>query len=266
MEGQAMAIATSQIGSKFEIGKVFGTTFAVIGRNIGLWVGLALIFSGIPTLVLQFLIWNPLNGVVAIDPDTIPADFGNPWNMALFSLIGALISIVLAALLQSALIRATIEDLNDRKPSIGDCISTALSVLLPAIAIGLLAGIGVVIGFALLIVPGIILFLRWSLAVPVLVQERQGVLGSMRRSAALTKGSRWALFGLFLILVIAAIIIQWVFGIIMPVLGSMLGLVVAALVQSILSMVFSTASAVSYVELRQAKEGTSVQELAKIFS
>ena len=34
-------------------------------------------------------------------------------------------------------------------------------------------------GFMLLIVPGIILWLRWSVAVPVLVQERLGVLGSM---------------------------------------------------------------------------------------
>ncbi|MDW6023989.1 hypothetical protein SAZ10_19775 [Mesorhizobium sp. BAC0120] len=261
-----MAVATSQIGSRFEIGKVFGTTFAVIGRNIGLWIGLAVIFSGIPTLILQFLIWNRLNGIAATDPNTLQADPGMIGSTVLFGVIGGLISIVLAALLQSALIRATIEDLSDRSPSIGDCISTALSVLLPAIGIGLLAGIGVVIGFALLIVPGIILFLRWSLAVPVLVQERQGVLGSMGRSSALTKGSRWALFGLFLILVIAAIIIQWVFGMIVPVLGSVLGLVVAALVQSILSMVFSTASAVSYVELRQVKEGTSVQELAKIFS
>jgi hypothetical protein len=261
-----MVIATSQIGGRFEIGKVFGTTFSVIGRNIGLWVGLAVIFSGIPTLVLQFLIWNSFNGVAATDPSMLPANPSMAWNTVLFGLIGGLTTIVLAALLQSALIRATIEDLNGRQPSIGDCISTAISVLLPAIGMSLLAGIGIMIGFVLLVVPGIVLALRWCIAVPALVQERQGVLGSMGRSAALTKGSRWALLGLFLILVVAALAIQWVFGMVALLLGSTLGVVVGALVQSILSMVFSTATAVSYVELRQVKEGTSVQDLAEIFS
>ena len=40
----------------------------------------------------------------------------------------------------------------------------------------------------------------------------------------------------------------------------------AALVQAVVSMVLSVATAVSYVELRQVKEGTSVDELAQIFS
>ncbi len=35
----------------------------------------------------------------------------------------------------------------------------------------------------LLIIPGIYLLLRWSVAIPVLVQERRGVLDSMSRSA-----------------------------------------------------------------------------------
>ena len=42
--------------------------------------------------------------------------------------------------------------------------------------------------------------------------------------------------------------------------------VLAALVQTVVSMVVSVATAGSYVELRQVKEGTSVEELAKIFS
>ena len=42
--------------------------------------------------------------------------------------------------------------------------------------------------------------------------------------------------------------------------------IVAALVQSVMSMLLSVAAAVSYVELRQVKEGTSVDELAEIIS
>jgi len=42
--------------------------------------------------------------------------------------------------------------------------------------------------------------------------------------------------------------------------------VLGTLVSTISSMVMSIAAAVSYVELRQVKEGTSVDELAEIFS
>jgi len=95
-------------------------------------------------------------------------------------------------------------------------------VLLPALGIAILVGLGVMVGLTLLIVPGIILFLRWCVAVPVLVQERQGVLASMGRSAALTQGNRWALFGLFLIVVIILIVAQFIVGLVVALFGGML--------------------------------------------
>jgi uncharacterized membrane protein len=122
------------------------------------------------------------------------------------------------------------------------------------------------LGFMLLIVPGIILLLRWSVAVPVLVQERRGVFGSMKRSRELTKGSRWALFGFWIILIIAVIVIQLVLSQVVMVFGVTTALILDALVTSVVSVVTSVAPAVSYVELRQVKEGTSVDELAEIFS
>ena len=48
--------------------------------------------------------------------------------------------------------------------------------------------------------------------------------------------------------------------------GGILAQLGAALAQTVISMVLSIAAAVSYVELRQAKEGASIDELAKIFS
>lgn len=48
--------------------------------------------------------------------------------------------------------------------------------------------------------------------------------------------------------------------------GVATALILDALVRSVVSVVTSVAPAVSYVELRQVKEGTSVDELAEIFS
>ena len=104
------------------------------------------------------------------------------------------------------------------------------------------------------------------MAIPVLVHERRGVLGSMSRSAALTKGSRWALFGLFAAVVIASFAAQLALGLAAALLGAITGLVVLSFVQALLSTIVSTAAAVSYVELREVKEGANVGELAEIFS
>jgi len=163
-------------------------------------------------------------------------------------------------------VRVAIEDLNGKRPAIRDCIGTAISVLMPAIGISLLVTLGAALGLLLLVVPGIILFLGWSAAAPVQVQERRGVFGSMARSRDLTKGSRWALFGLWLILLIAAYAIQYALVGILTAVGSTAAISLDALVTAILYMLTSIAPAVSYVELRRVKAGTSIDELAEIFS
>jgi hypothetical protein len=98
------------------------------------------------------------------------------------------------------------------------------------------------------------------------VQERLGVLGSMARSAVLTNGSKWALFGLFVILVIVLIVIQLALASLFAMSTGWLGIIVQTLVSSLATMIMSIAIAVSYVELRLVKEGTSVTDLAKIFA
>ncbi|MDG4895636.1 hypothetical protein P9272_18880 [Mesorhizobium sp. WSM4976] len=258
-----MTTATLGQPGRFEIGRVFSNTFGVIGRNIGLCVGLAALFAGLPTLIIRMSTQSQINAM--LEPGAMP-DPSAAFRNSSVTIIAGLISFVCTLLLQSALVRATIEDLNGKRPSFGDCIQIAIRFLLPTLAIGILVGLGAGIGLMLLIVPGIILWLGWSMSVPVLIQERRGVFGSMSRSRALTKGSRWSLFGLFLILIIIAMIIQWGILLVLVLFGGIIAEIGAALVQTVVSMVLSIATAVSYVELRQAKEGASIDELAEIFS
>lgn len=254
-----MASIASERPDKFRIGRVFNDSFAVISRNPVLCLGLAVLFSGLPTLLYQLWIWQSVSSIGIVAPEFSA-------QRVTVTVVAVLVSMVLAAILQAALVRAAIEDLNGKRPAISDCIGTALSLLLPVIGIAVLVTLGAGLGFMLLIVPGIILWLRWSVAVPVLVQERLGVFGSMKRSRDLTKGSRWALFGFWIILIIAAIAIQLVLSQLITIFGMTVALILDALVTSVVSVVTSVAPAVSYVELREVKEGTSVNELAEIFS
>jgi len=55
-----------------------------------------------------------------------------------------------------------------------------------------------------IVVPGVILFTRWSLAVPVVMLEGLGPRAAMKRSTALVKGHGWAVFRVLLNVTILA--------------------------------------------------------------
>jgi hypothetical protein len=250
-----MALAATVQRERFRIGRVLSDSFAVIRRNLVLCLGLSLVFSGLPRFLVQFAAWKWLAGFEQFAPQRL-----------IFAVVGGLIAMVLAAVVQVALVRVAIEDLNGKRPAIGDCMGTAISVLLPAIGISLLATLGAALGLLLLVVPGVILFLRWSVAAPVLVQERRGVFGSMTRSAELTKGSRWPLLGIWVIVMVGAIALELALERAYPAVGTIAALAIDGASTAVIYMVSTIIPAVSYVELRQVKEGASVDELAEIFS
>ncbi len=72
-------------------------------------------------------------------------------------------------------------------------------------------GLGVVVGFILLVVPGIILALMWALTVPVAVIEDKGLRDALNRSAELTKGNRSRVFVIYLLffILVYAIYMAW---------------------------------------------------------
>ncbi|TPN80776.1 hypothetical protein FJ987_19350 [Mesorhizobium sp. CU2] len=288
-----MVSVASDRFERFSIGRAFSNTFSVIGRSFGPLVVIVGLFSTLPALLYN--IWSLTQvarmsgggGATGLDQSAM-AGFGA------ISLIAGLVLMMLAFLAQAALVRATIEDLNGKRPSVGDCIQIALSSFFPTLGIGLviilaLVLAAMVLGVMAMVIPvigGLIAILAlipmamWlisiSVAVPVLVQERPGVFASISRSRALTKGSRWRVFGLFLIIGIAAMVLQMGFTLLfqlavvssggLTATGIIAGAVGSSLLSTIFSAVISVAIAVTYVELRQVKEGTGVEELAEIFS
>jgi hypothetical protein len=265
-----MSMASYDRPAAFRIGRVFGDTFSVLGRNFGLCIGLAVIFSGIPTFLYQ--LWTGAQvdaALLSAETGAMPPPAFDATSV-LSGLVVFIIYMVLASILQAALVRTTIEDLNGQQPSFGDALGRGIAVLLPIIGLSFLMYLGIGIGFMLLIIPGIYLLVRWSVAVPVLVHEQLGVLGSMKRSSELTKGSRWRIFGLFIILIVAIWILQLALGLLALAITSALGIVIAtalvALLSAVTSVIASIAAAVAYVELRYVKEGTDVKELAEIFA
>jgi len=129
--------------------------------------------------------------------------------VALFETIAStpvvFLSLIGTALVQGALVQAVADEHNSRpQSSIGDLYRSAWQRAGRLVGVSLLTGIGVGIGLLLLVVPGVILFTRWSLAVPVVMLEGLGPRAAMKRSRALVKGHGWAVFRVLLNVTILA--------------------------------------------------------------
>jgi hypothetical protein len=123
-----------------------------------------------------------------------------------------------------------------------------------------------------LIIPGIMLAVRWSVALPACVVENKGPFESMRRSADLTIGHRWKIFGIFVLLlvgvIVAAIIVAAIVGVIVAV-GGIVGIVLAAVIgfvaMAIYTAYLNTVLVMIYHDLRAVKEGVDTEQIAAVF-
>jgi hypothetical protein len=135
----------------------------------------------------------------------------------------------------------------------------------------------------LLIIPILILFLIWFVAMPVCVLEQLGPFRSLGRSRALTKGHRWKIFWLMLATLIPALIVAGIITAVLARLGIAVNLriglffgvsgtpntiasqVVSLIWTAILTAFYAILVAVAYHDLRVAKEGVDVEQIAAVF-
>ena len=101
---------------------------------------------------------------------------------------------------QGALVEL-VRDVRDGRAdrSIGETYAAVRPRLAALIAAGILAALGIGIGFLLLIVPGLILLTFWSMLVPVIVIEGTSAGDSFKRSFDVVRGHGWPVFVLILI-------------------------------------------------------------------
>ncbi len=105
------------------------------------------------------------------------------------SLVAGILSLVGSLLVQGALVEV-VRDLHEgRAPApVGEYYDRTRGRLGTLFGASLLYGIGVAIGFVLLIVPGLIALARWSLVVPLVMIEKCSVSEAFARSRKLVKG------------------------------------------------------------------------------
>lgn len=271
-------------GAEFRAGRVISRSFSTFFRNIVPFGLLALVITA-PTYIYSFL---TLPGdLAALDGSELDTGYG--------SAVVGVVQLLLSYLVMAALVYGTLQDLKNNKVSIGECFSQGLARMFPALGVAILSLIVIALaclplvgvafyvdelgGFSvpatlILIIPPVMVLLMLWVTVPVAVTERRGI-GSLGRSMELTKGYRWRVFFLVLMLFAIAFALTLLIGGVIAGLavgggakmGGLLGGIVvvqwifAALLSSFMAVVY----AVAYHDLRVAKEGVDSDQIAAVF-
>lgn len=254
------AAKTASVYGDFDLGRVIQRTFKSISQNgITFLIG-SILLVGVPSVLQVYgqslLLQTQAAGGFAV--------MGISW----------VLWIVGAYVLQGMVVKVTVAGFNGKAMSIGAAFEAGIKLFLPLLGVGILVGLGTFLGALLLIVPGIILAVMWSVATAVVVVENRGVTDSMQRSRELTKGHRWSIFGLAVILFVVSMIIGLLVGGVGAATGGgfmtgstnlVLNMATTAISNILTSVVSAAGVAALYHELRSVKEGVGPEELASVF-
>jgi hypothetical protein len=255
---------------ELDIGRVLGQSFSLLGNKLPRYFLLSAL-PGLPALLAAIFSnqinrfqssSNPFAGLIPISP-------GGGIAAAIFIVLMVLAVIVVFVVVFTAIYVAMIygvfQDLRGQEFRLGDGLGRGLSRFWPLVGLSICAGLGMIFGFILLIVPGLILLTMWWVAVPACVLDRTGPIRSLERSGDLTRGNRWRIFAVILVIGIVSKVVGAILSV--PIL---LGLPIVA---AVLSYIWSTlttayhliATVVAYYELRVAREGIDANSIASVF-
>ncbi len=231
------------IGQTFRIGDIVRRSASLFGRRFVLFAILAALAAA-PELILT--------------PSTL--------SESARSLVEVLAGFILGPLTQAAAVDATIQESRGGGATLGGAIARAWARFAPTVTTSLCTGFAVIFGAVLLIVPGVIALTMFYVAVPVCVMEERRAIASLKRSAALTKGQRWRLLALGLLVIGGGVLAGAV--LIAPVtlaLGALPSAIAQAAVNELLAMFLTIVAALAYEDLRVLKDGVDAHRISAIF-
>jgi uncharacterized membrane protein len=243
---------------QFRLGAVIGRSFAVFFGNI-VPFGILYLVVNAPSSIYAFTLAGQAN-----------AD--NDPGVRTLTFVEVFLGLVAAA----AVTYATVQELRGRRVGFGEFFGRGLAQGGAAIRVAILSGILLLLAFIALVIPGLVLYTMWWVAIPVAVIERPGAVESLRRSAELTKGNRWRVF---------ALVVGFLAGVFLVAIGIAFVIVVVvelsaagdrtlfdqlmAVTMWVWTALFmagqAVLTAVSYYYLRVAKEGVGIDEIATVF-
>jgi hypothetical protein len=165
-------------------------------------------------------------------------------------LLAELIGLI-ATWLFTGMVVGLVADVQDgrRDATASQLLRAVVPVLGSLILVAVVAGILIVIGFVLVIVPGLILLTIWSVAVPAVVIERPAGLAALGRSRELVRGHGWQVFGVIILLYFLVLVVSVALQAAGDSLSTAAGIVIAVVVGVLTAPLPALAQSVLYFEL-----------------
>src|SRR5580658_2615793 len=243
--------ATVTPSEGFRVGNVLSRAIGLLSRHVVLFV---LVTAGaqLPGLVLAFFTMG-----APVRPGSTA--FGTA------GLVGIFVGLFLVPITQTMVYHAAFQDMLGRPVRVGDSLALALRRFFPILGALLCMGFLIMLGFVALVVPGIIAATMFAVTVPAWVVERLGPFRSIGRSRHLTKGHRWRILGIGLLVLVASIVVAGVAAAFGFGLGAAGGALIRFVLQSVLGAFTSVVGVVMYHDLRVAREGLDTDRIAAVF-
>jgi hypothetical protein len=173
-----------------------------------------------------------------------------------FSIVARLASAVFGSLASAAVIFVVSERYMGRDVTAGEALGKVWNRIGTIVATSIIYGLLVLLGFLLLIVPGFYFACRFFAMMPAVVVEGHDSSTSLRRSSALTDGSKWRVLGLIVVAwVIYFILLAVAAGIVESTVHGMTGVVVTRLLMVPIYPFIGIMVTLLYYDLRIRNEG-----------
>ena len=148
----------------------------------------------------------------------------DPNGPAVINPAGAVWAILAPILMEAALIPQLAAIQAGRARGLGDCVLIALTTLPVLLAVNLVTSAAMFVGLMFLILPGLWIYVRLSLAPFIVVLESLPVRESLKQSFVRTDSVQWPMLGAWLLLLLAVLsIVNIVGGLSMQLLGQHAG-------------------------------------------
>lgn len=240
--------AAAPAEGEFRVGRVFSRATSILSRN--------------------FLTFFVVTAVAALPNVLISQSVARQGTNAAtgWLVFGGILAIALSMLSQAIVLYGAFQDMRGRPVNLVESLRVGFGRLLAILGLAICVSFGAGIGFVLLIVPGFILMTMWFVATPACVVEQLGPFASMGRSRALTKGHRWKIFGMLLLVLFAAGIVSAVIGAVLGLTGSTVVVTLGTLIwNGVWGAFYAIFVVVTYHDLRVAKEGIDIHQIAAVF-
>ena len=252
MATEDKSVENKNFQSELSIGEILSQTFNLYSRNILQYLIpflAAAILTGFVTIAVKSAIIIPAAPLHPTSQQLLTW-FPTYLTASILSiLLPGIISWIANAITTGITIKFTSDRLEKGQATLQTAFNLTLTKILPLLAVSIITGVSIALGFIVFVVPGVILAVMFSLVYPVIMLEGTSIMGSLSRSQALVR-KRW--LKTFALLLVVSIIVGIINGIsvVITLPFGVVGPLIASILTALITPIFAIATTLYYYSMR----------------